>query len=475
LNLADLFSVSLEAASKQVKLSESDQDLAIKLSINENKLEKMEDELLGEEDDGEQASIDVFCVIDRSGSMSGKKLEEVKKSLHYLLDLLKPDDRISIILFDNSSDLILRPKKVGSSRAQIEEAIEFIQVRGATNISSGLETAFKTMIERQTRNQITGVLLLSDGQDNQYFRKGGPIVDKFFKKWEDKMSKDEFTLHSFGYGDDHDENLLDDIAKKKGGNFYYVQDLELVSDSFVDCLGGLTSIVGKNASVDIDLLASSFFPEIRFKKTYGPQFSGNDMLKKTVTLNNVTKGYKKDFVFEITLDRAQNTEVIQGNVEISIANAKLSVENFSNEKFEVNQELKLTIYNGSANIVIEENSEVAKNLLRVKAAEQLENVQKMNENRQYDQAIYALDLFESECDKYQGDKVIDDIRMNIKKSKGMSENYKNNIYNNCNVGAYNKNMCNAYMNQVQNNYCSNDLYRNREQRVKQTKLSKCKK
>jgi len=73
LNLADIFSVSLESATKQVKLSNTDQDLAIKLSVNENKLEKMENELLGEEDDGEQASIDVFCVIDRSGSMSGKK------------------------------------------------------------------------------------------------------------------------------------------------------------------------------------------------------------------------------------------------------------------------------------------------------------------------------------------------------------------------------------------------------------------
>merc|ERR1712014_330840 len=208
LNLADIFSVSLESASNQVKLSNTDQDLAIKLSVNENKLEKMENELLGEEDDGEQASIDVFCVIDRSGSMSGQKLQEVKKSLHYLLDLLKPDDRISIILFDTVSDLILRPKKVGSSRAQIEEAIDFIRDRNATNIAGGLETAFNSMIERKTKNQITGVLLLSDGQDNQYFRRGGVVVDQFFAKWDEKMTNDEYTLHSFGYGNDHDDNLL---------------------------------------------------------------------------------------------------------------------------------------------------------------------------------------------------------------------------------------------------------------------------
>jgi len=475
LNLADIFSVSLEAASKQVKLSKTDQDLAIKLSINENKLEKMENELLGEEDDGEQASIDVFCVIDRSGSMSGQKLNEVKRSLHYLLDLLKPDDRISIILFDTTSDLILRPKKVGSSRAQIEEAIDSITDRNATNIRAGLETAFRSMIERQTRNQITGVLLLSDGQDNQNFRKGGVIVDEFFTLWQEKMPNDEFTLHSFGYGDDHDENLLDQIAKKKGGSFYYVKDIELVSDSFVDCLAGLTSVVGKNAMVDIDLMSSSFFPEIRFKKTYGPQFSGNDMLKRKVTLNNVTKGYNKDFIFEITLDRSENTESIQGSIVISIANAKLSVENFSNKKFEVNQDLKLVIHNGSASIVVEQNDDVVKNLLRVKASEQLENAQKMDENHQYDQAIQLLDNFEDQLKHFKGDAVIDSIANNFVKRKQMSVNNKNGIRNMCNVAAFTKNISNGYANQECNMFFEEGMYQNRQQVVMTKKLNKMKK
>merc|ERR1712232_1234314 len=474
LNLADIFSVSLESATKQVKLSKTDQDVAIKLSANENKLEKMENELLGEEDDGEQASIDVFCVIDRSGSMSGKKLQEVKKSLHYLLDLLKPDDRITIILFDTVSDLILRPKKVGSSRAQIEEAIDFIKDRNATNISAGLETAFSSIIERQTKNQMTGVLLLSDGQDNQYFRKGGAIVDQFFAKWDEKMPNVDYTLHSFGYGDDHDENLLNEIAQKKGGTFNYVKDIELVSDSFVDCLAGLTSVVGKNAVVDIDLLSSSFFPEIRFKKTYGSQFSGNDMIKRIVTLNNLTKGYNKDFVFEITLDRSENTEIIQGTIEISIVNAKLLVENLSDKKFEVSQELKIVLHNGSADIVIERNDDVMKNLLRVKASEQLESCQTYDNNGQYDQAMKLLDDFEGELDYYKGDAVIDNIKNNVIKRKQMSSNCSMGIRNNLNVGAFTKNMVNCYAKQESACLNDGDLFMNRAQKCMKSKLASLK-
>jgi len=248
------------------------------LSINENKLEELEKEMLDEDNEGEQASMDVFCIIDRSGSMYGGKLQSVKKSLHYLLDLLKPEDRISIILFDDKSELILSPKMIGKSRKIIEETINSIQDRGTTNIKAGLETCFNAVINRKTRNQVTGVLLLSDGQDNCHFNHDKTKVDSFFENWYEKLNNDPFILHSFGYGDDHDEEILNHIARKRGGNFYYVQDIELVSDNFIDCLGGLSSVIGKNAYVDISLHQSSMFPEIRFAKTYGSLFSGEDAL-----------------------------------------------------------------------------------------------------------------------------------------------------------------------------------------------------
>jgi len=248
------------------------------LSINENKLEELEQKTLDKDNEGEQASMDVFCIIDRSGSMCGSKLDNVKQSLHYLLDLLKPEDRISIILFDDRSELILSPKMIGKSRKIIEQTIDSIQDSGTTNIKAGLETCFDTIVKRKTRNQVTGVLLLSDGQDNQYFQHDKRKVDDFFEKWYEKLTNDPFVLHSFGYGDDHDEEILNYIAQKRGGNFYYVQDIELVSDNFIDCLGGLSSVIGKNAYVDINLLQSSIFPEIRFAKTYGSLFSGQDAL-----------------------------------------------------------------------------------------------------------------------------------------------------------------------------------------------------
>merc|ERR1712170_325324 len=142
---SELFTLSLESAQKQVKLSKNDQNQPVKLTINESKLEELEKEMLTDDNEGQLASIDVFCVIDRSGSMYASKIENVKKSLHFLLDLLKPEDRIAITTFDSLSKVILKPKLIGESRKQIEFAIDSIKAGSSTNIAGGLEKTLKCM------------------------------------------------------------------------------------------------------------------------------------------------------------------------------------------------------------------------------------------------------------------------------------------------------------------------------------------
>jgi len=93
------------------------------------------------------------------------------------------------------------------------------------------------MLNRKSKNDVTGVLLLSDGCDNTNFHKDTNNVTKFQKKWENKLKNEEFTVHCFGYGNGHDSNLMEFISNSYNGNFYYVKDLDTISDVFIDCLG----------------------------------------------------------------------------------------------------------------------------------------------------------------------------------------------------------------------------------------------
>ena len=65
-------------------------------------------------------------------------------------------------------------------------------------------------------------------------------MESFKKKYE---FEDNFTINSFGFGNDHDSALMTEIAALRDGNFYFIEKLDLVDECFVDALGGLFSVV----------------------------------------------------------------------------------------------------------------------------------------------------------------------------------------------------------------------------------------
>lgn len=136
-------------------------------SDEKNKESAKEDEEKSSSFSSSRASIDLVCVIDNSGSMSGSKIENVKQTLVQLLDLMGEDDRISLVLFNSNGSRICRLMKTNSAnRNELLRVIKAIYASGGTNINSGMEIAFNVLKHRRTRNPVSSVFLLSDGQDS---------------------------------------------------------------------------------------------------------------------------------------------------------------------------------------------------------------------------------------------------------------------------------------------------------------------
>lgn len=57
---------------------------------------------------------------------------------------------------------------------------------------------------------------------------------------------------SFGFGRDHDADLMDKIASVKDGNFYFIERLETIDEAFVSALGGMLSVVGQNLEIAVE-------------------------------------------------------------------------------------------------------------------------------------------------------------------------------------------------------------------------------
>jgi len=182
-------------------------------------------------------------------------------------------------------------------------------------------------------------------------------------------------------------------------------------------------------------------------------------------------------MFEITLDKAQNTEQLNGSLEILIANAAFNVENLNKKKYNVNCDLKIVVHNESADIKIETNDEVMKNLLRVRGAEAMQKAQDLEDRFDYAGGMKLLDDMALEFDMYKDDEVLCDLKENIVKRKGYMNNSSKGISNNCNAKAYNMNICEAFMEQECKAGFTKNLYKNRTQNVMSEKLAfaKCSK
>jgi Mg-chelatase subunit ChlD len=120
-----------------------------------------------EEKDEKRAPIDIVCVIDKSGSMRGEKMELVKSTLKFMLEQLGPEDRVALVAFDSDVDSVfgfLNMDEKGKDNAT--KSINCLKPGSATNLSGGLFKGYELVKERENPSEICSILLFTDGLAN---------------------------------------------------------------------------------------------------------------------------------------------------------------------------------------------------------------------------------------------------------------------------------------------------------------------
>jgi Ca-activated chloride channel homolog len=187
----------------------------------------------------------VIFVLDRSGSMAGKKIEQARNALKFVLRNLRDDDTFNIVAYDDRVETF-RPELQRYSTARSEEPIRFVEnIRegGSTNIDGALKAAL-AMIPDDSRPSY--VLFLTDGLPTAGEVKETAIADNCRTS-----NRNRARLFAFGVGYDVNARLLDRLSGGNSGTSEYVKPDDDIESHVARFYGKMTSPVLSDIRVEL--------------------------------------------------------------------------------------------------------------------------------------------------------------------------------------------------------------------------------
>lgn len=160
----------------------------------------------------ETPSLALMLVIDKSGSMAGDRIELAKEASKAAVKILGKNDKVGVIAFDDTVEHLVRMQKA-TNRVRILSDISRLQPSGGTNIASGIEAAFETLLLTPARKK--HVILLTDGHSDS---------SNIFSELLPSMRISDMTVSTVAVGGESASTLLKRIAEGGGGRYYFTSN-----------------------------------------------------------------------------------------------------------------------------------------------------------------------------------------------------------------------------------------------------------
>jgi Ca-activated chloride channel family protein len=194
--------------------------------------------------DGSNAPLNLCLVLDHSGSMGGQPLETVKQAACDLIDQMYPEDRISVIGFDHKAHVVVETQSIDHSEV-IKNKIKSLKASGGTCIDDGIKLGLQESSKGKD-GRISQIFVLTDGENEHGNNERCFQFSRLATEY-------NMTLHSLGFGDSWNQDVLEQIADAGGGAMAYIPSPAAAGEEFQKLLKRVQAVGLTNAHLILQL------------------------------------------------------------------------------------------------------------------------------------------------------------------------------------------------------------------------------
>jgi uncharacterized protein YegL len=189
--------------------------------------------------------LNLCLVIDRSSSMRGERLSQVKDAAQRIVDQMEGSDYFSLITFNDRAEVVISSQRV-QQRSEIKRKIGLIDATGGTEMASGLALAVQEMQRGMMMgNVVNRIMLLTDGRT---YGDESQCVHIVRRAQERKVG-----LTALGVGHEWNEDLLETMAARENSRTQYITSAPEIAQVFHEEMNRMSSIFAQGVQLRLQL------------------------------------------------------------------------------------------------------------------------------------------------------------------------------------------------------------------------------
>lgn len=188
---------------------------------------------------GPAIPLNLCLVLDRSGSMSGSKIDNLRDATNLVIDMLQPQDYISVIFFNNRTEVAFDSQQITSEtrRADLKNRVNRLSADGGTNMAPAMEAGLIELRKQMNPGQgsyINRLVLLTDGITEK---------EKRCLEQAEQAARIGIPITALGIGKDWNDKLMQSIGERSGGDSDYISSAEMIRSHFTRAVQQMQAVV----------------------------------------------------------------------------------------------------------------------------------------------------------------------------------------------------------------------------------------